>query len=96
VYQKNGEMKEVTHLGCWEHTRREFALALENEKTRAEKTLLIIQQLYAVKRQVKQDVCKTVQVMELRFEKSSTIINELVNSIEALVRNVVTVILGLF
>ncbi|WP_430981316.1 IS66 family transposase, partial [Sphingobacterium faecium] len=35
--------------------RREFEKALDNDKPRAEKALLMIQKLYAVERQAKQD-----------------------------------------
>lgn len=45
VYEKYGKKKEVTHLACWAHSRREFEKALDNDKTRAEKALLLIQKL---------------------------------------------------
>jgi len=48
VYEKYGRKKDVTHLACWAHARREFELALDNDKARAEKALLLIQKLYAV------------------------------------------------
>ena len=77
VYQKYGEKKSVTHLGCWAHARREFERALENDKPRAEKALLLIQQLYAVERHAKQGELAADKIKELRLEKSLPIINEL-------------------
>src|SRR5690606_18181206 len=77
VYQKYGEKKSVTHLGCWAHARREFERALENDKPRAEKALLLIQQLYAVERQVKQEERSADMIKELRLEKSLPVINEM-------------------
>ncbi len=77
VYQKYGEKKEVTHLACWAHARREFERALENDKTRSEKALLMIQQLYAVERQARQDHLSVEQIKEQRLEKSLPIINEM-------------------
>ena len=77
VYQKYGEKKEVSHLGCWAHARREFERALENDKTRAQKALLMIQQLYAVERQARQDNLSAEQIKEQRLEKSLPIINEM-------------------
>jgi hypothetical protein len=38
----------VTHLGCWEHARRKFFEALENDKTRATLALAFIGKLYEV------------------------------------------------
>ena len=77
VYQKYGEKKSVTHLGCWAHARREFERALENDKPRAEKALLLIQQLYAVERQAKQEERSADMIKELRLEKSLPVINEM-------------------
>ena len=77
VYQKYGEKKSVTHLGCWAHARREFERALENDKPRAEKALLLIQQLYAVERQAKQEERSADMIKELRLEKSLSVINEM-------------------
>ncbi|KAF5275481.1 hypothetical protein FQR65_LT16655 [Abscondita terminalis] len=51
VYQKYGKRKEVTHLACWAHARREFEKALDNDRPRAEKGLLMIQQYNAIERQ---------------------------------------------
>lgn len=77
VYQKYGEKQEVTHLGCWAHARREFERALDNDKPKAEKALLSIQQLYAVERQIKQEDCSADQAKKLRLEKSLPLINAL-------------------
>src|SRR5690606_2249052 len=35
-YDKYGKKKDVTHLACWAHARREFEKALQNDRTRAE------------------------------------------------------------
>lgn len=53
VYEKYAKKKEVTHLACWAHARREFERALENDRARAEKALCYIQQLYAVERKAR-------------------------------------------
>lgn len=76
VYEKYGKKKEVTHLACWAHARREFEKALENDKPRAEKALLMIQQLYAVERQAKQGSFSPQQIKELRLAESLRVINE--------------------
>lgn len=77
VYEKYARNKDVTHLACWAHARREFERALDNDRSRAEKALLMIQQLYAVERQAKQEKLTPEQTKTLRLEKSLPVINEL-------------------
>ncbi len=77
VYEKYGKKKEVTHLACWAHARREFEKALDNDKARAEKALLMIQQLYAVERRAKEGKLDAEQIKECRLTESLPIINEL-------------------
>jgi len=76
-YDRYAKMKDITHLACWAHTRREFEKALDNDKPRAEKALLMIQQLYAIERQAKQDNLSVEQRKELRLQESLPIINEM-------------------
>ncbi|TCD11265.1 IS66 family transposase, partial [Pedobacter frigidisoli] len=54
VYQKYAQSKDIIHLACWAHARREFEKALDNDKPRAEKALLMIQKLYAVERKIRE------------------------------------------
>ncbi|MDQ1149259.1 IS66 family transposase [Sphingobacterium zeae] len=77
VYEKYGKKKEVTHLACWAHARREFEKALDNDKARAEKALLMIQKLYAIERKAKHENLSAEQIKELRLTESLPIINEL-------------------
>jgi len=77
VYEKYGKKKEITHLACWAHARREFEKALDNDRTRAEKALLTIQQLYAVEREARETGLSPEQTKELRLKKSLPVINEL-------------------
>lgn len=77
VYEKYGKKKEVTHLACWAHARREFEKALDNDKTRAEKALLLIQKLYATERKAREENLSPQQTKELRLAGSLTVINEL-------------------
>ncbi|MDR6733780.1 hypothetical protein J2X77_000625 [Sphingobacterium sp. 2149] len=67
----------MTHLACWAHARREFEKALENDRPRAEKALLMIQQLYTIERKAKQDNLSPEKIKELRLEGSLPIINDL-------------------
>ena len=77
VYEKYARNKEVTHLACWAHARREFERALDNDKVRAEKALLLIQQLYAVERKAREEKLAAEQIKELRLSGSLPVINEL-------------------
>src|SRR5690606_12210881 len=77
VYEKYGKKKEITHLACWAHARREFEKALDNDKVRAEKALLLIQKLYAVERQAKQENLAPELLKELRLAQALPVINEL-------------------
>jgi transposase len=77
VYEKYGKKKEVTHLACWAHCRREIERALDNDRPRAEKALTLIQELYAVERLAKLEQLTSEQIKNLRLEKSLPIINHL-------------------
>lgn len=77
VYDSYAKKKEVTHLACLAHARREFEKALDNDRPRAEKALLMIQQLYAIERKAKQDNLSPEKIKELRLEESLPIINEM-------------------
>ncbi|MNH08367.1 Transposase IS66 family protein [compost metagenome] len=54
------------HLAYWAQARREFEKALDNYKSRAEKALLMIQQLYAIERKAKQGNLSPKKTKELR------------------------------
>ena len=77
VYGRYARKKEVTHLACWAHARREFERALDNDKPRAEKALLMIQQLYAVERRAGEENLTPEQIKKLRLEESLPVINEM-------------------
>jgi transposase len=77
VYEKYGKKKEVTHLACWAHARREFEKALDNDKQRAEKVLLMIQKLYAIESRIKEGELEAKQIKEIRLAESLPIINEM-------------------
>ncbi|MCC5906345.1 MAG: IS66 family transposase [Balneolaceae bacterium] len=77
VYEEIGRRKDVVHLGCWAHARREFERALENDRERAEKAMNWIQDLYAVERQARDKGLCPQGRKELRLARSLPIINEL-------------------
>ena len=77
VYEKYGKKKEITHLACWAHARREFEKALDNDRPRAERALLMIQELYKVERRAKEEQLSADRIKELRLEESLPVINEM-------------------
>jgi transposase len=77
VYQKYAQSRDITHLACWAHARREFEKALDNDKPRAEKALLMIQKLYAVEREIREKGLTADQAKELRLEKSLPMLNDI-------------------
>jgi transposase len=77
VYDKYARSNNITHLACWAHARREFEKALANDKSRAEKVLLLIQKLYAVERMAKEAEIDAAKIKDLRLAESLPVINEL-------------------
>jgi transposase len=77
VYEKTGQRAEVTPVACWAHARREFERALDNDKIRASKALVLIRQLYAVERKAKEEQLDADQVKQLRLNEALPVINEL-------------------
>ena len=77
VYEKYARRRDITHLACWAHARREFEKALDNDRPRAETALILIQKLYAIERNAKDGQLDTGAIKELRLKESLEIINEL-------------------
>lgn len=77
VYDKIGQRKDVVHLACWAHARREFEKALDNDRERAQVALEYIQQLYAIERQARDEELSPDQRKELRLARALPIINKL-------------------
>lgn len=76
-YDQIGARKEITHVACWAHARREFDTALGNDPDRAGYVLSQIQRLYAVERMARIKKCSPAQRKQLRLDQSLPIINEL-------------------
>lgn len=76
-YNKIGARKGITHLACWAHARREFDRALGNDAKRARTALLLIQKLYVVEREAKENGLDAMEKKELRLSRSLPILNQL-------------------
>lgn len=77
VYDKIGRQSNVTHLACWAHARREFDKAKANDMHRAEIALALIQKLYAVEAEARENGLSIGERKELRLEKSLPFLNAL-------------------
>ena len=75
VYDSIAESKDIIHLNCWAHARREFDQALPNDKVRASIALGFIQSLYKVEAEARQNELSSEQRKELRLEKSLPVLN---------------------
>jgi len=74
-YGAVAQRENIVHLACWAHTRRKFEEALSHDKVMAETAMVLIQELYAVERQAKDQNrsggrLDIDQIKELRLEKS--------------------------
>lgn len=81
VYDFYGEKEDITHLGCWAHARRYFEKALGNDPERATEVLKMIQQLYAVEREARENNMSHEQRHELRLKKSLPVLNDIGNHV---------------
>lgn len=82
-YNEISKINNLTQLACWAHARRKFYDAIENDKSRAEYVLGLIQKLYSVERQAKEENMLESEILRLRKEKSVPILEEIKNYITA-------------
>ena len=68
---------KITLLACMAHARRKFEEAQENDKVRSHKMLKMMQKLYAIERQAKEEEMDFEQIKALRQEKAVPILNEM-------------------
>lgn len=76
-YKKTGARKDVIHLACWAHARREFFEAMPNDEKTAGQALAYIGQLYDVEREAREKCLAPEARKALRLEKSLPVINEM-------------------
>ncbi len=74
-----GAWPEVTRVGCLAHARRYFFEAKENDPKRAKEALLIIQNLYKIEKEAREQNLSPQQRHELRQEKAIPLLEKLKN-----------------
>jgi hypothetical protein len=75
AYEQFEAREDIILVGCMAHARRYFEHALENDKTRAEKVLLWMQQLYAVEREARDKNLSAQDRYLLRQQKARSVMD---------------------
>lgn len=74
LFEKN---KQVELLSCMAHARRYFEKALQNDKEKASHAMSLIQELYKIERQAKEQQISFEERKKLRQDKALSILNAL-------------------
>lgn len=77
AYERFGKQEGITLLACMAHARRKFEQALENDTKKANYALLMIQRLYEIERQCKEENLPVDSIRGVRQQKSIPILNEM-------------------
>jgi transposase len=77
VYEQFEQREDIVLVGCLAHARRKFEQALDSDKSRAQKVLLLMQALYAVERQAREENLSIEERYLLRQEKALPVMEEL-------------------
>jgi len=79
VYEQFEAREDIVLVGCMAHARRYFEHALDNDRPRAEKVLLWMQQLYALEREAREQNLSAEERYGLRQAKALPVMEELEN-----------------
>lgn len=75
VYDSIAKSKDIVHLNCWAHARREFDKARLNDEARAAKALGYIQLLYKTEAVAREGGLSAEQRKVLRLDESLPVLN---------------------
>ena len=76
-YNAKGAEKDVTHLNCLVHARRKFDAAKDFDEQRAGHVLKIIQEIYMLERQIKQNQIEHSMIRITRQQKTKPLLDQL-------------------
>jgi hypothetical protein len=79
VYEQLESREDIVLVGCMAHARRYFEHALENDRARAEKVLLYMQELYAIEREAREKNLSAEDRYALRRAKALPVMEQLEN-----------------
>ena len=84
VYEKLGEVPDMTLFGCWAHARRKFEQASKNGQKEADPILKDIQDLYKIERKCRDEKWNHNRRMLIRQELCVDILNRIKSNLEDL------------
>jgi len=79
VYDMFESRQDIVLVGCMAHARRYFEHALDNDRPRAEKVLLWMQELYAIEREAREQNLSAEDRYALRQAKALPVMEQLEN-----------------
>jgi transposase len=92
-YDHLDQNPDIVHLGCWAHSRRKFVNVTKvrkkhrskraNPKSLADEALTYIGQLYLVEKEARRRELDTIQIRQLRQEKSKPILDKFKDWLDA-------------
>jgi len=77
VYEDYGKREDITLVGCMAHARRYFEKALDSHREKAQHVIELLQRVYAIERQVKDQNLIEPEITFLRKEKAAPLLAEL-------------------
>ena len=77
VYDAYEKRNDIELVGCMAHARRYFESALVSDKSRAEHILCLLQKVYAVERQIREQHFENQEIVELRNTAAAPILTEI-------------------
>jgi transposase len=77
VYEEYGKRDGIELVGCMAHARRYFEKALDSHRDMSQHVLSLLQNVYAVEREIKEQNCSDQETIELRNKRSAPILSEL-------------------
>lgn len=77
VYEYFGNRKDITLVGCMAHARRYFEKALGSHRSEAEHIINLLQKVYAVEREIKENALSADEILNARNEKALPVLNEI-------------------
>jgi len=70
------ERTDIVHSNCWAHARRKFEDALQVDRGKAEMVLTLIQKLYTIERQCRDQGLSNDQRLEQRQQKAVPVLEK--------------------
>ncbi|HAQ70046.1 MAG TPA: IS66 family transposase [Flavobacteriales bacterium] len=76
-YHELGQSKDITHIGCMAHARRKFDVAKENDLALASHALKLIQQVYAIEREIEEEELSAEEALQIRENQAVPVLDKL-------------------